>query len=204
MEVSALTDAELDQALLACSKLEPMADWLSATRTLLEKEKRRKLRARWIRGGAALALLVCAAFGAAFRDSTLSQLVVGDSKLQMQIDTRVSPISAKLRWIRLGSGVGTSNGKWTSRYVYDPRTETVRGYEFQRIQLPRGRYRFDFRALTQDPRPGLPARYQGYRWVGVGSIPTPIEVSAGETIEVELVREVAGKVYDELRVVLEP
>ena len=198
-----MTDSELDSALRACAKLEPGAEWLAPARALLEKEKRRKLRARWIRGGAAIALLASAAFAGAFRDNSLSQIELRDANLRVNIDTRVSTVKAKLRWFWMKSGVLNLNVKWTSRYVCDPQTSTVRGYEFHTKSLPQGRYRFNFRVLTQDPRPGLPIRFQSYRWVGVESIPPPIEVAGGEKVEVELAREAKGKLYDELRVVPE-
>ena len=196
-----MTDTELDSALRACVKLEPGAKWLAPARALLEKEKRRKSCARWIRGGAALALLASAAFAGAFRDKPLSQIELRDANLRVNIDTRVSTVQAKLRWFWMKSGLLNFNVKWTSRYVCDPQTSTVRGYEFHTKSLPQGRYKFNFRQLTQDPRLGLPIRFQSYRWVGVENIPPPIEVAGGEKVEVELAKESIGKMYDELRVV---
>ncbi len=199
-----MTEPELDWALRACSKLEPSSEWLAATRALLEKEKRRKIRARWIRGAAAVALIACAALGATFRDNRLSQVSFRNPKFQIQIDTRVSPLLARLRWYRLGGEILNFQEDWTIRNAYDARTETVRGYEFRTKQLPEGRYRFEVRALTQDPRSRLDHRFRSYRWVELEHMPKPIEVASGERFEVPLASEGTSRVYDELRIVAAP
>lgn len=184
-----MTDFELDQALQAIAIPEPRAGWGAEVRSRLQRKPWRR---RLLIGG----LAACAALGAAFHDNKIAQVSFGTPQAQVLITTRVEPLQAKVRWFGLGSGMRTS-ADWTMHYIYDRKSETVMGYETRVSGLARKRYKLEFRALSEDPRPYILGDAKHYRWIAPAEVPLAREVGLKEIVRVDL----QDQLHDELEVV---
>jgi hypothetical protein len=185
-----MTDLQLDQALKAFTIPPPRPEWKQQMRTRLRPNP-------WMRRLAVAGLAACAALGAAFHDNKLSELSFGDEHKRVVITTRVDPVYSKFNWFRLAGSVSTGKD-WTTRKLYDPRSETAFGYETRALPLPGGRFRLEFQALREDPRQG---RYKTYRWTSPDSIPSPVDIAPNEKTTVALSHDGSSKLFDELQIV---
>lgn len=184
-----MTELELDQALKAFVVPPPRPEWKQQMRTRLKPNP-------WLRRLAIAGLAACAALGGAFHDNKISSLSFGSPRAVVAVSTRVEPIYTKLRWFNLDNSISVSED-WSARHLYDRKAGTAFGYELRAIPLAGNRFRLEFQALRQDPRRG---RYAGFRWTSPDSIPLSREVSANESVLVDLQRDGADRLFDEVEV----
>jgi len=189
-----MTDQELDLRLLEIPVPDPNPEW----RIRMQKKLKHN---PWNRRLLLAGLAACAALGASLQTNELFKTSLVISGANLIITTRAESISSRIQWRGLGNSVYPRNSPdWILRYTFDNSTQTVWGYETRLVPVSSGRYRIEFRALTEDPHPNLHAAAKSFRWIAPDEIPKSREVQFGEVVTVDL----RDHLRDELQVIPGP